>query len=150
MTHALHGPWQAILTDLHGHQKAISEFAEGGDSLPLVAVVRGSAAPGPDGIRPGSYPDDDVLYEVDDIDSADHLAFEWERAQGVAAALNAFNGGAWIIHKIGHDQNATVGPRIHGRRIYRAAGHSDPGHTRYYAAQLLAAADEVERGNAAA
>lgn len=51
----------------------------------------------------------------------------------------------WAVPKIRHDENADVGPDIIGDWIYRAAGQSDVEHTRQYAAQLLAAADELER-----
>lgn len=52
----------------------------------------------------------------------------------------------WIVPKTTHDQNAIVGPRItRTGNISRAAGLSDPEHTRFYAAKLLAAADEAER-----
>jgi len=52
----------------------------------------------------------------------------------------------WMVAKIAHDEDREVGPII--RRdglISRSAGQSDVAHTRFYAAQLLAAADEVER-----
>jgi hypothetical protein len=56
----------------------------------------------------------------------------------------------WIVPKVSHDQNAAVGPRIRRNNwISRSAGDSDVEHTRYYAAQLLAAADEAERRIAA-
>lgn len=51
----------------------------------------------------------------------------------------------WVIPKIQHDDARPVGPRIHGRWIHRAAGQSDPEHARFYAALLLAAADEAEK-----
>lgn len=54
--------------------------------------------------------------------------------------------GHWLVPKRPHDQNAPVGPVV--RRdgwIHRSAGTSDPAHTRVYAAQLLAAADEAEQ-----
>lgn len=55
--------------------------------------------------------------------------------------------GAWVVPKIAHDPDAPVGPRLarSGTLISRSAGQSDPTHTRVYAAQLLAAADEMER-----
>lgn len=62
------------------------------------------------------------------------------------AALNVVAETHWIVPKRAHDENAGVGPHI--RRsgwISRAAGDSDPAHTRVYAAQLLAAADEAEQ-----
>lgn len=52
---------------------------------------------------------------------------------------------AWSVPKVRHDENADVGPNILGNWIFRAAGQSDVEHTREYAAQLLAAADELER-----
>lgn len=54
--------------------------------------------------------------------------------------------GFWIVPKIPHDERPSlVGPRIlSGELIRRDAGTSDATHTRQYAAQLLAAADEVE------
>lgn len=58
-------------------------------------------------------------------------------------------GDAWSVPKIPHDEDELVTPNIHGPWIYRAAGQSDAEHTRRYAAQLLAAADELERRQAA-
>lgn len=51
----------------------------------------------------------------------------------------------WRIPKIPHDPDAPVGPQIRGGWIGRGEGDSNPEHTRVYAAQLLAAADELER-----
>lgn len=56
---------------------------------------------------------------------------------------------AWLVPKIRHDENVAVGPDIIGDWIFRAAGQSGVEHTRQYAAQLLAAADELERRQAA-
>lgn len=56
---------------------------------------------------------------------------------------------AWTVAKVQHDENADVGPHILGDWIHRASGQSDVEHTRQYAAQLLAAADELERRRAA-
>lgn len=54
-------------------------------------------------------------------------------------------GHAWVVPRIVHDQGAIVGPRILANgRIACTAGESDPWHARQYAAQLLAAADEVD------
>ncbi len=64
-------------------------------------------------------------------------------AQAAVAAVAETH---WLVPKRPHDDTAPVGPHI--RRsgwIHRAAGDSDPDHTRLYAAQLLAAADEAER-----
>lgn len=80
---------------------------------------------------------------TDDVDHALALAEEllaWADAKHGAAAR------FWLVPKRPHDQNAPVGPVV--RRdgmIARSAGVSDPDHTRVYAAQLLAAADEAER-----
>lgn len=53
---------------------------------------------------------------------------------------------AWVMPKIEHDENRPVGPIVRPNGwIARAQGHSDVAHTRFYAAQLLAAADEAER-----
>lgn len=52
----------------------------------------------------------------------------------------------WSVPKVTHDQRASVGPRIQRDGwIRREAGTSDSEHTRFYAAQLLAAADEADR-----
>ena len=51
----------------------------------------------------------------------------------------------WTIPKIEHDPGAPVGPVIIGNAIFRSAGQSNVAHTRHYAAQLLAAADVLER-----
>jgi hypothetical protein len=52
----------------------------------------------------------------------------------------------WTVPKIAHDEDRPVGPIIcRNGLISRSAGQSDVAHTRFYAAQLLAAADEVER-----
>lgn len=56
--------------------------------------------------------------------------------------------GHWIVPKVEHDENAPVTPHILSNFIYRAAGQSTVAHTRHYAAQLLAAADELERRQA--
>jgi hypothetical protein len=57
----------------------------------------------------------------------------------------------WVMPKIEHDDSAAVGPCIRTNGwIGRSEGLSDPSHTRYYAAQLLAAADEAERRTAEA
>lgn len=69
----------------------------------------------------------------------------------VGPELVRLHDAAWIVPKVEHDPHALVGPRILNSRripgtwIYREQGNSDPDHTRTYAAQLLAAADEVER-----
>ncbi len=57
------------------------------------------------------------------------------------------DGRFWLVPKQPHDEDTPVGPHIgrSGRWIQRAAGESTPDHTRFYAAQLLAAADEAER-----
>jgi hypothetical protein len=92
---ALRGPWVAILTDNYGWPRTVDDFEEGGNDIPEIAVVRGSAAPnGPAGIycRPGSYQSDDLLYEIDCFDDRDELAMRWEQAQAVADALNALAG----------------------------------------------------------
>jgi hypothetical protein len=51
----------------------------------------------------------------------------------------------WTVPKIHHDESRAVGPFIRGSLICRDAGQSNVEHTRFYAAQLLAAADAVER-----
>lgn len=66
-------------------------------------------------------------------------------ADGICAVVEDEQPDAWSVSKIRHDENAAVGPNIIGDWIYRAAGQSDVEHTRQYAAQLLAAADELER-----
>jgi hypothetical protein len=57
------------------------------------------------------------------------------------------NGAAdgWIVPKIAHDEDEEVTPNIFGDWIYRSQGQGGVEHTRRYAAQLLAAADELER-----
>lgn len=52
---------------------------------------------------------------------------------------------AWSVPKVQHDEDIPVTPNIIGDWIFRSAGQSDVEHTRRYAAQLLAAADELER-----
>jgi hypothetical protein len=52
---------------------------------------------------------------------------------------------AWVVPKVEHDEDEPVTPNIIGDWIFRSAGQSDVEHTRRYAAQLLAAADELER-----
>ncbi len=79
----------------------------------------------------------DALAEVDCEEHA--VCF----AQAAVAAVAETH---WLVPKRPHDTDVLVGPHI--RRsgwIHRAAGDSDPDHTRQYAAQLLAAADEAER-----
>ena len=62
------------------------------------------------------------------------------------AALQAVAETHWLVPKRPHDQNTPVGPMVRTNGlIHRSRGDSDPTHTRVYAAQLLAAADEVER-----
>lgn len=52
----------------------------------------------------------------------------------------------WNVPKVEHDESRSVGPIITPSGwIHRSEGTSDPEHTRFYAAQLLAAADEAER-----
>lgn len=60
-------------------------------------------------------------------------------------ALTAEASRAWSVPKVPHDEDVPVTPNIIGGWIYRAAGQSDAEHTRQYAAQLLAAADELDR-----
>ncbi|WP_242890785.1 hypothetical protein [Actinomadura litoris] len=56
--------------------------------------------------------------------------------------------GAWIVPRVPYTL-LPVGPRVHDSgMIRREAGDSSPAHARLYAAQLLAAADEVERRRA--
>ncbi len=71
----------------------------------------------------------------------------WSLRQAIRAELmEELATGSWVVPKITHDENAAVGPRIRREGwISRAAGDSDPEHTRQYAAQLLAAADEADR-----
>lgn len=54
----------------------------------------------------------------------------------------------WSVPKVAHDEDVAVTPNIIGPWIFRSAGQSDVEHTRQYAAQLLAAADELERRQA--
>lgn len=63
---------------------------------------------------------------------------------GARAVIAALSEHAWLVPKVEHDQLAPVGPYIHGEWIHRDAGDSQVWHTREYAAQLLAAADEVD------
>lgn len=52
---------------------------------------------------------------------------------------------AWIVPRIAYDANKSVRPTVlDGGWIRREAGTSDPKHTRFYAGQLLAAADVAE------
>jgi hypothetical protein len=62
-------------------------------------------------------------------------------------ALTADATRAWTVPKVPHDEDTPVTPNIIGGWIYRSAGQSDSEHTRQYAAQLLAAADELDRQN---
>lgn len=56
--------------------------------------------------------------------------------------------GAWVVPRIPHTDQP-VGPRVRDDGVIRReAGDSSPTHARLYAAQLLAAADEVERRRA--
>jgi hypothetical protein len=50
----------------------------------------------------------------------------------------------WVVPRVDYDATASVRPRINGSWIHRDAGDSLPEHTRQYAAQLLAAADEAD------
>jgi hypothetical protein len=62
-----------------------------------------------------------------------------------ASALAALSERAWIVPKVPVDANPHVRPYIRGGRIYRYASDAEtPGHARFYAAQLLAAADKAE------
>lgn len=56
----------------------------------------------------------------------------------------------WHVPKIAHDEEEPAAPVIRGNWIFRSAGSSTAAHTRHYAAQLLAAADELDRRQAAA
>lgn len=47
----------------------------------------------------------------------------------------------WVVPKILHDEARSVTPTIHGDWIRRDEGMSSVAHTRFFAAQLLAAAD---------
>ncbi len=60
---------------------------------------------------------------------------------------NIVNDDVWVVPKLNHDENRDVGPVISRGWIRRSAGDSYPEHTRFYARQLLAAADELERRN---
>lgn len=75
-------------------------------------------------------------------------------SDGYEIAFTAATSGerAWLVAKVPHDETVPVSPWIwhHGRLIGRSAGDSDVEHTRTYAAQLLAAADELERRAAGA
>jgi hypothetical protein len=68
----------------------------------------------------------------------------WVEGPWVEVGVSAL--GAWVVQAVDHDETRSVGPIIRRNgMISRAAGQSDVEHTRYYAAQLLAAADETER-----
>lgn len=64
--------------------------------------------------------------------------------QITAWAAERRTGRFWLVPKRPHDPDAVVGPRVRAGVVLRAAGVSDPEHTRIYAAQLLAAADAAE------
>jgi len=80
-----------------------------------------------------------------------HALMDAIRRAVIAAGDAGYRAGArsardcWIVPKVEHDESRPVGPHVHGGWIHRCAGQSDPEHTRFYAAQLLAAADEGER-----
>jgi hypothetical protein len=67
----------------------------------------------------------------------------------MGAVLEAITANNWIIPKRPYRDDQAVQPLIdrRNRLIRRSAGDSDANHTRYYAAQLLAAADELDRRN---
>jgi hypothetical protein len=77
----------------------------------------------------------------------DGVALPADKVEEVCAALREAAGlpPVWTVEKIPSDANQSVKP-ILGQNgwIHRDAGMSDPEHTRFYAAQLLAAADEAE------
>jgi hypothetical protein len=64
-----------------------------------------------------------------------------------AVAVAALDAHVWLVPKVVHDENLSVTPYLSrsGEWIRRDAGDSGPDHTRVFAAQLLAAADECER-----
>jgi hypothetical protein len=70
-----------------------------------------------------------------------------ERVAGVVAdALRVIDEGYYLVPRIAYDANPSVCPYIGpgGHLIRREQGDSDPAHTRFYAAQLLAAADVAD------
>lgn len=67
---------------------------------------------------------------------------------GLAAVRNTIARDNWIVPKVASDVNQSVRPIVHGRWISWDQGQSDSEHTRLYAAQLLAAADEAEAASA--
>lgn len=69
-----------------------------------------------------------------------------ERVAGAAeAVLKLIEDDNWIVPKIAYDENPSVRPvLLRGGFVRREAGTSHADHTRFYAAQLLAAADAVE------
>lgn len=102
---ALRGPWQAVLLDSYGYVLSTDEFQEDGtdpDEVRIV-IVRGTAAPVPDGgdtasLRmPGTYSGGDLLVEFEGSDFEGETEEEAMRsvlsrlvqAQAMAAGLNA-------------------------------------------------------------
>lgn len=72
---------------------------------------------------------------------------EWAMAV-YDAVMAGPDANVWIVPKVSHDENRGVGPILHGRHgkwIHRSQGTSEAAHTRFYAALLLAAADESDR-----
>ncbi len=55
----------------------------------------------------------------------------------------------WLVPKILHDEERAVTPIVRDSWIYRDAGTSSVAHTRFFAAQLLAAADVLAANLAA-
>lgn len=91
----LSGPWEAVLSGDGGYLIGLDEFDN--NNHVEIAVVRRSALPINDTDtddeeyrrRPGTYYSEDVLFEADDFDSDEDLAFRWALAQRVADLLNA-------------------------------------------------------------
>lgn len=103
--HALAGPWRAVVSGRAGFvitDEQMREWAQDADSLDEdlepaeVSVVRHTALPRPAPIdaerMPGTWAGEDVLYLLDVADEdVDDVLVAWERAQAVAAALNALD-----------------------------------------------------------
>lgn len=92
-------------------------------------------------------PDDDDSFLSTDPRMLAKLGYDG--AVSLLVALGAVAPEAWTVRKIRYDANSAVMPIIWlNGMIRREAGTSNPEHARFFAAQLLAAADEVERRQA--
>lgn len=153
----LTGPWAAVIShqgeSYDSIRTALAELGQDGEVD--ISVRRGTALAheDDDGYLPGSYRTADVAYELDDVylvdpdDPSVGAEARFAQAQAMAAGLNAAD--SWVVAKVPHDEDEPVTPNIIGAWIHRSAGQSGIEHTRKYAAQLLAAADELERRQAA-